>query len=224
MVRIAREGYPFVAGALVPTAALGVWAGVSGGAAAWSAAGAGAALALFFAFFFRDPERTPPGDPALAVAPGDGSVVEIVEEAGPAVFEGTCRRISIFLSIFDVHVQRSPVEGRVVRRSYEPGGYAVAWKPEASAENERATLVLETDAGPVAVRQIAGLVARRIVTRPREGDALGRGERIGLIRFGSRVDTFVPLDWSVACEVGDRARGGRTPLARRPAAPGGGAA
>lgn len=220
MPRIAREGYPFIAGSALVAAGLWTWAGASGGPVPWSATGAGTALALFVAYFFRDPEREPPEDPALALAPGDGLVVEIARDDGPPVLGGPCRRISIFLSVFDVHVQRSPVAGRVVHRSYEPGGYAIAWKPKASEENERATLGVETDAGRVAVRQIAGLVARRIVTYPVEGDLLERGQRIGLIRFGSRVDTFVPLGWTVECQVGDRARAGRTPLARIPAAEG----
>ncbi len=215
MIRFAREGAPFIAAGVALTAGLGALAWLRGG---WwtSAAGVAAVLTLFVLYFFRDPVREGPSDPALVLAPGEGRVVEITEVDEPTLFGGPARRISIFLSIFDVHVQRSPVDGRVVHRSYRPGGYAIAWKPKASEENEQASLGLETPAGPVLVRQIAGLVARRIVTDPEEGDEVRRGERIGLIRFGSRVDTFVPLEWEVACDVGDRARVGRTALARMP--------
>lgn len=216
MIRFAREGRPFLWGALTLTLAL--W-GLALSVGGWSlfAAGAATVATAFVFYFFRDPERRGPDDPALALAPGDGRVVEITEVDEPTLFGGRCRRVSIFLSVFDVHVQRAPVAGRVVHRDYHPGGYAVAWKPEASEENERASVGIRTEAGPVLVRQIAGLVARRIVTYPEEGDALARGERIGIIRFGSRVDTFLPLSWPLACHVGDTARAGLTALARVPA-------
>ena len=219
-MRFAPEGRPFIAGTLFP--ALAAW-----GAAAWiggpwltTAAGALSVLAVFVLYFFRDPVRRSPEDPTLVLSPADGRIVDVVEVDEPAVMGGRCRRISIFLSVFDVHVQRAPVSGQVVHRSYRPGGYAIAWKPKASEENEQASLGLRTDSGPVLVRQIAGLVARRIVTDPDEGQAVNRGERIGLIRFGSRVDLFIPLGWEVRCREGDPARTAVTVLARRP---GGGA-
>ena len=117
-----------------------------------------------------------------------------------------------------MHVQRAPVSGRVEHRSYKPGKYLVAWLEKASEDNEQASLGITTPHGKVLVRQIAGLIARRIITDPAEGDAVERGQRIGLIRFGSRVDLFVPLDWEVTCGVGDRVRVGATPLARLPVA------
>jgi phosphatidylserine decarboxylase len=130
---------------------------------------------------------------------------------------GPARRISIFLSVFDVHVQRAPVSGTVEHRSYRPGKYAVAWLDKASEDNEQASLGITTPYGRVLVRQIAGLVARRIITDPAEGDRVARGDRIGLIRFGSRVELFLPLDWEITCAVGDRVRVGLTVLARQPA-------
>jgi phosphatidylserine decarboxylase len=168
----------------------------------------------FVAYFFRDPERTSSAGPEVVLSPADGRVLSVSEVEEPTFFGGPARRISIFLSVFDVHVQRSPLAGTVRHKSYRPGAYAVAWEPKASESNEQASLGIDTPQGPVLVRQIAGLVARRIVTYPNEGDALERGQRIGIIRFGSRVDLFVPLEWDVVSREGDVVRGGLTPLAR----------
>jgi phosphatidylserine decarboxylase len=143
-------------------------------------------------------------------------VIDIFEIEEPSYIKARARRISIFLSVVDVHVQRAPVSGRVEYRDYVPGKYLVAWKEKASEENERASLGIATPYGRVLVKQIAGLVARRIITDSAVGDTVERGQRIGLIRFGSRVDLFVPLDWEVTCAVGDRVSVGVTPLARLP--------
>ena len=218
-MRIAREGWAF----LLPTFVLSV--------AAWVAtlltdatglvivAAVLTLLTLFVLYFFRDPEPTAFDDPSLVAAPGQGRIVDIAQVEEPTFFGGPARRISIFLSVFDVHVQRAPVTGRVEHRSYDPGGYALAWKPKASEENEQAALGFATPHGRVLVRQIAGLVARRIETYPVEGSQVEIGERIGLIRFGSRVDLFIPLEWKVTCKRGDRVRVGRTSLARISEAP-----
>lgn len=217
-MRFAPEGRPFIAAAGV--AALAAWTAALwlGGPWAVTAAGAFTVLALFVAFFFRDPLRPLPSEPGLVLAPADGRIVEVTEVDEPTVMGGRCRRISIFLSVFDVHVQRAPVSGDVVHRSYRPGGYAIAWKPKASEENEQASLGIRTDRGAtVLVRQIAGLVARRIVTDPEVDDSVELGDRIGIIRFGSRVDTFLPLKWKVECREGDTARTSATVLARMPA-------
>ncbi len=214
----AREGVPFIGVGLVVAAAawLAVIAGVGG---VWVQALAGllTVLALFTVWFFRDPRRAVPTAPGLVLAPGEGRVILVDEADEPSFFGARARKISIFLSIFDVHVQRSPLSGTVTHRTYRPGAYAVAWLDKASEDNEQASLGLETPHGKVLVRQIAGLVARRIVTDPVEGQSVERGERIGLIRFGSRVDLFLPLHWEVTCAVGDRARVGVTVLARQPA-------
>jgi phosphatidylserine decarboxylase len=208
-LRLAREGYPFVTIALLLCAAAWVLASRTGGIVLGSLAVLFTLLALFVLYFFRNPEPRLPADGALVVAPGQGKVIDIREIEEPSFLGSTARRITIFLSVFDVHVQRAPVSGRVEHRSYKPGKYLVAWLEKASEDNEQASLGITTP---------HGLVARRIITDPHEGDAVERGQRIGLIRFGSRVDLFVPLEWEVTCSVGDRVRVGATPLARLPVA------
>ncbi len=170
-------------------------------------------LTGFVWYFFRDPERALPPGAGLVLAPGDGKIIDIREVDEPSFCKGPCRRITIFLSVFNVHVQRAPVTGLVEHREYRPGKYAVAWAPKASESNEQASLGVSTPWGSVLVRQIAGLIARRIVTYPERGDRVTIGDRIGLIRFGSRVDLFVPLHWPLSCGVGDKAVGGKTVLA-----------
>lgn len=214
---VAREGLPFILVFLAAAVLAAVWAR-SGGWGARATLPAGLLmLTLFVVYFFRDPERRVPSDPDLVVSPADGTVMSVREVAGEAAGTaftgGTATRVTIFLSIFNVHVQRAPLGGRVDAYDYRPGRYLPAWRDEASSANEQASLGLATAEGPVVVRQIAGLVARRIVTYPREGDSLERGERIGLIRFGSRVDLFLPPDWPVTIGAGDRVRGGETPVA-----------
>ena len=215
-MKLVPEGYPFVGTGLLVTAAAWVWASQSSGALAPSVAIVVSVLTLFMLWFFRNPVRVAPSDVAVVVAPGEGRVVDIKEIHEPSFLSATARRISIFLSVFDVHVQRSPVSGTVEHRVHRPGKFAVAWLEKASEDNEQASLGITTPHGRVLVRQIAGLIARRIVTDPTVGDRVERGERIGIIRFGSRVDLFVPLDWEITCAVGDRARVGSTPLARAP--------
>ena len=212
-MRFAREGYPFMVGAVF-LAAL-AWVAVAA-AGPWTLVPASllTVLTAFVFYFFRDPERDLPSGEAVVISPGDGKIIDIREVDEPSFVGGACRRITIFLSVFNVHVQRAPVSGDVAHRDYRPGGYAVAWHPKASEKNEQASLGLIARGHRVLVRQIAGLIARRIVTYPEQGDRVERGERIGLIRFGSRVDLFIPLDWSLDCAVGDKVAGGSTVLAR----------
>ncbi|MDE2761883.1 MAG: phosphatidylserine decarboxylase family protein [Gemmatimonadota bacterium] len=214
----AREGLPFILLCLAAAGLAAVWARSGGWGMRSAAPALLLALTLFVAYFFRDPERHPPQDPRLVVAPADGRVISVGPADGEDFMDGTATRVTIFLSIFDVHVQRAPLGGRVARYSRRPGRFVAAWREEAGTGNERASLGIDTGSGPVLVRQIAGLVARRIATYPREGDTVARGDRIGLIRFGSRVDLFVPAQWPVAVQPGDRVRGGETPVARMPAA------
>ncbi len=222
-MRLAPEGIPFiVAFALVGGALL--W-GAS--ALPWTrslqvAAGVFLGLTVFSLWFFRDPDPTLPADDALVVAPGQGRIIVVDEVDEPTFLGGRARKISIFLSVFDVHVQRAPVSGEVEHYAYRPGTYAVAWADKASEDNEQASLGIVTPSGRVLMKQIAGLVARRIVTDPREGDAVTRGDRVGLIRFGSRVDLFLPLEWEVLTEVGDKVKAGSSVLARMPAPVAGG--
>lgn len=216
-MRLVPEGYPFV-GVTLLLAAL-AWLGVMplSGLLGYLATGVFSLLALFVLWFFRDPVRRAPAATDVVVAPGEGRVIEIREIHEPSFLQATARRITIFLSVFDVHVQRAPVGGKVEHKDYKPGKFLVAWLEKASEDNEQASLGITTPNGRVLVKQIAGLVARRIVTDNSVGDTVERGQRIGIIRFGSRVDLFVPLDWELTCKVGDRARVGATPLARVPA-------
>ncbi len=212
-MRFAREGYPFMFGtalfatlAWVAVPAAGLWATV--------AAGLLTVLTAFVFYFFRDPEREIPSGDGVVICPGDGKIIDIREVDEPSFIEGACRRITIFLSVFNVHVQRAPVSGVVAHREYRAGEYAVAWHPKASEKNEQSSLGFTAWGHRVLVRQIAGLIARRIVTYPEQGGYVERGERIGLIRFGSRVDLFIPLAWNLDCAVGDKVAGGSTVLAR----------
>jgi phosphatidylserine decarboxylase len=172
-------------------------------------------LSLFVAFFFRNPPRLLPGDERTVVAPADGRVLEAGEIERP---DGTkARRVGIFLSIFDVHVNRAPVAGRVV--AVERGGekYLAAFNRRAEAENVRCEMTLETERGErVGVTQISGLIARRIVCHPRAGEWIARGARYGLIRFGSRTDVVLPMDAELRVRPGERVRGGSSVIAQLP--------
>lgn len=176
-----------------------------------------ALITAWIAYFFRDPDRVTPLREGLVIAPGDGRISAIEKVRPPAELglgADERLRISIFLSIFDVHIQRAPVPGRIVRSVYVPGAFVNAALDKASEDNERASLVLETAAGAeIAVVQIAGLIARRILTFVKEGDSLGAGQRYGLIRFGSRVDTYLPPGKTALVAVGQRAVAGETVLA-----------
>jgi len=174
----------------------------------WAAALVFGAAALCCLGFFRDPDRTPPALPGAVVAPADGRVMVVTETTDPWV--GPAVRISIFLSPLDVHVNRAPVGGLVKNVEYAAGRFMAAYRPEASDENERCTVSVEGEAARVAVKQIAGVLARRIVCRARPGDSLRTGERYGLIRFGSRTDLVVPRGTEIRVRVGDRVRGGES--------------
>lgn len=199
-MRIAREGVPFVLAGLALTLILWV--------AGWGGLGLLAlALTAFVIFFFRDPERDAPRQEGAILAPGDGKVVAVRDE-GPE------RMVSIFLSLFDVHVNRAPISGVVQEVEHTPGRFLSAYKDAASRENERTRIVICGDRGPVTFLQVAGLVARRIVCRLRAGQTVSAGERVGLIRFGSRVDLFLPASAEPEVVVGDRVRGGLSVIAR----------
>jgi phosphatidylserine decarboxylase len=225
MFRLAPEGWPFVLTGLAATGLTGVLGLLVGPdrplvhLGFLGLAGILGLLTAFTMYFFRHPKRGRRDGHGLVLAPADGRIVEIAPVDEPTFFQQPATRISIFLSIFNVHVQRAPVTGRVALKTYNPGGFAVAWKSKASEDNEQATLGFLSGTHRVMVRQIAGLIARRIVTDPREGDLVPQGSRIGLIRFGSRVDLLIPENWEVTCRVGDRARGGLSALARIPGDP-----
>ncbi len=200
-IPVAPEGWPFI---LLPAAAACILAMIGW----WPVGVALGLIALASLGFFRDPERTPPAGPGLVLAPADGRVMRIDEVEDPWV--GRAVRASIFLSPLDVHVNRSPVAGLVDSVRYEAGRFMAAYRDEASELNERCTIALEGDATRIGVKQIAGVLARRIVCRVRAGDKLAAGERFGLIRFGSRTDLVVPRSAEIRVKIGDRVRGGET--------------
>ena len=170
-------------------------------------------LAAFVFYFFRDPERTIPPDPGAVVSPADGRVVVVTDEehAGQPG-----KRISIFLAIWNVHVNRSPEAGTITRMDYRPGKFLAAMRARASLENEQNVISLSTASGEMVFKQIAGLIARRVVCWKKQGDAVLRGERIGLVRFGSRVDLWVPRGVEILVALGDNVKGGSSVLARWP--------
>jgi len=200
-IPVAPEGWPFIL-PLAVAACIMAWMG-------WWAAGVVFGVAALACLgFFRDPDRTAPGVPGAVLAPADGRVMAVVEVTDPWV--GPAVRVSIFLSPLDVHVNRAPVGGLVKNVEHAPGRFLAAYRAEASEENERCTVSLEGEAARVTVKQIAGVVARRIVCRVHPGDTLRAGERFGLIRFGSRTDLIVPRGTAVRVAVGDRVRGGES--------------
>ncbi|MER8765625.1 MULTISPECIES: phosphatidylserine decarboxylase [unclassified Mesorhizobium] len=207
-VPIHREGYPFIAAFGTATLFLGYFSSTL----FWI----GLILTAWCAYFFRDPERVTPIDDRLVVSPADG----IVSAVGPAVPPrelglggGEMTRISVFMNVFSCHINRSPVRGRISRIEHRPGKFLNAELDKASTENERNGLVIESPNGTVAAVQIAGLVARRIVCWAEPGGAIGTGQRFGLIRFGSRVDVFLPSTATPRVAVGQTAVGGETVLA-----------
>jgi phosphatidylserine decarboxylase len=205
LMSIAREGWPYIlslvaAGALLVAAR---WFGVGGTLVV---------LGLFCAFFFRDPERKIPDGAGLVLSPADGKVVDVASPVGGPLGPGSTR-VSIFLSIFDVHVNRAPIAGRIERVDYTAGEFLPAFDDKASERNEQNSVVVSDGPTRVAFKQIAGLIARRIVFRKRVDDRVERGERVGLIKFGSRVDVFLPAGTRLKVRRGDRVRGGSSVIA-----------
>ncbi len=170
-------------------------------------------LGAFILWFFRDPQREIPADPNTIVSPADGQVLEIVAEP----LDGRIgSRISIFLAIWNVHVNRSPMEGKLARVDYRPGRFHMAMKAAASTENEQNVIRLSTPRGEIVFKQIAGLIARRVILWKKVGDSVARGERVGLVRFGSRVDVWLPAEVEIVVKRGDHVAGGSSILARWP--------
>jgi phosphatidylserine decarboxylase len=206
----AREGYPFIGGIACAAVVFAVcnW---------WCLTTIATALTLFTAWFFRNPERTPPPGEKKVVAPADGKVIFVGEVVEPRCGSLPVTKISIFMNVFNVHVNRVPVSGTVVDRFYHAGRFLNAALDKASLENEQAGLVVQTDDGhKVLFIQIAGLIARRIVTYPVVGDRIERGRRFGLIRFGSRVDIYLPQGSTVHARLGDLTVAGETVLGDLP--------
>jgi len=199
-----KEGYKFAVAPL----GLGVLALVLG----WNwVGGILVFLAAFVLYFFRDPERVVPSDPAVVVSPADGRVMEVVDQA---MGSRLGRRVSIFLAIWDVHVNRAPLAGRICKLEYRPGRFLAAMRSRASAENEQNVIHLSTERGEIVLKQIAGWIARRVLCWKAEGETVALGERVGMIRFGSRVDIWLPLEAEIIVRPGQHVAGGSSILAR----------
>jgi phosphatidylserine decarboxylase len=204
---VMREGWPFIATALVLSA-------IAGGAGFGFAAGVALVLSLFCAWFFRNPSRVIPVEKGAIVSPGDGKVLAVEAVDDPRWVRGPATKVSVFLNVLDVHVNRTPIGGKVVDIDYRPGKFLVASLDKASEENERNAVCIEDEQGRrVAFMQIAGLIARRVVSYLRLGDELERGEVMGLIRFGSRVEVLFSRSARVVVRPGERVRGGSTVVA-----------
>ena len=169
---------------------------------------------LFSLYFFRDPERQPPGDQNLVVAPADGVVVEVKEAGEDHLIQGKVKRVAIFLSVFDVHVNRAPIAGKITHSEAATGRFLDARNPSSAEINARRTWAIKGKEKTVIVRQITGAIARRICAWKKVGDSVERGERFGMIRFGSRTEVDLPIEAEILVKLRERVRGGETPIAR----------
>lgn len=204
-MKIDPAGYPFIGGALVPAAVAAV-------ARRPALATSFALLGGFFAYFFRDPDRQVPQAAGLVVSPADGKVMIAGPSDGRWAPPGDWLQVTIFLSPVDVHINRTPVEGQITRVEYRPGKFLPAYD-EGSNDNELNEVWIDHGGRPVVFRQVVGMLARRIVCRVHEGEVLERGQRVGLMKFGSRMDVFLPVDAELRVSVGERVVGGETVLA-----------
>ena len=216
-MKFAREGFIFIAIAAVLALVATWWAFRRGDWPYWLLAVVMIVVAGWVAYFFRDPERTGERGARVVTSPADGKVVLITEVDEPAFIHGRALRVSIFMNVFNVHVNRYPVSGTVKYVQYNPGKFLNAAVEKSSLENEQRSVGIESGAYRILVRQIAGLIARRIVTYSREGERVEQGERMGLIRFGSRVDVFMPTDTKIRVKIGDLTTAGTTAIAELPA-------
>lgn len=201
---------------------LALWLKSSVGVVALALASGWILFSVFTLYFFRDPEPRVPTAPEAVVAPAHGLVDCVEETTEPEFMGGACRRLSIFLSVFDVHVQNAPVAGTIAFLKYQPGQFLSALKTESARYNENILIGIESSERPderTAVRQIAGLIARRVASWVAVGDRVTRGQRLGLIHYGSRCDLYLPLSANIAVQPGDRVVGGETVVARRKAVP-----
>jgi phosphatidylserine decarboxylase len=208
-MRLDPAGLPFIGGALF-------LALISGAAVGWPLAIPFVVLALFFTFFFRDPDRISPADPHAVLAPADGRVLiagPAGADAAPAPGAEAWKQISIFLSPMDVHVNRIPASGRVTKVAYVPGRFLPAYRHEAGGTNERSEIWIDHGGQTVVARQVVGMLARRVVCRASVGDDVRAGDRFGIMKFGSRMDIFLPPTATITVEVGQMVRGGETVIA-----------
>ncbi|UCD86145.1 MAG: phosphatidylserine decarboxylase family protein [Deltaproteobacteria bacterium] len=203
-IPVAREGYPFIIVPALVTLLLAL-AGTIYPAILFLA------ISLFMVYFFRNPEREVPEDDRAVVSPADGKVIKIERVREEEYLKAEALKVSIFMSVFNVHINRIPFPTRVVEAGYHPGKFFVASEDKASVDNERQSLLLETEGGKrLLLNQIAGVVARRIVCHAREGEYFEKGQRFGLIRFGSRVEILLPPETELLIREGDRVKGGQS--------------
>ena len=204
---IVKEGYPLIGACLVVTALVGYFL-------SWWLGIIPFVLALFFTYFFRNPNRRIPYDPKVLVSPADGKVMEVVEVFEDTYLHQQCKKVTIFLSVFDVHVNRAPMAGEITFRQYTEGRFLPAYKDSVGYENERHTISIKNDKMEIVVTQIAGLLARRIVSWTDVGDTLEQGTLYGMIKFGSCTELFVPLDVDICVTKGQHVVGGETIIGR----------
>jgi len=215
-LNFAREGYPFIGIATILAIGTFTLALARRSWTLWLVALIITLLALWVAYFFRDPERIGERGPKLVVAPADGKLIMMTEIDEPAFVGGRALRLSIFMNVFNVHVNRYPIDGTVKYIHYNPGKFLNAAAEKSSLENEQSSVGIQLGSYKILVRQIAGLIARRIVTYSRMGDTVKQGERMGMIRFGSRVDIFIPTTAKLRVKVGQLTTAGSTVLAELP--------
>jgi phosphatidylserine decarboxylase len=206
MTRIDAAGLPFIGGAV----AVALVAGLAGG---WPFGAPFVVLGGFFAFFFRDPERTPPPDERYVVSPADGRVLVAGAADARAAPPGRWQQVSIFLSPLDVHVNRIPASGLVTEITLTRGRFLPAYRDDAATSNERSEIWIDHDGVPIVARQIVGILARRVVCRVGRGEPVRAGQRFGIMKFGSRMDVFVPESATLTVKVGDSVRGGESVIA-----------
>ncbi|MEW6108792.1 MAG: phosphatidylserine decarboxylase family protein [Nitrospirota bacterium] len=208
MFRFAHEGYPFILGSIVLTIIFFIFAPI--GTVIPSA------LTLFMLYFFRDPERDIPEGKDIFVAPADGEVILIKDVHESEHINADMKEVSIFMSPFNVHVNRAPCDGEIKTIKHNRGRFLAAYRDDASVKNENIEMVLETKYGDILVRQVAGFVARRAVCRKKEGDIIKRGERYGIIKFSSRLDVYLPKNTTIKVKPGDKVRAGETIIGEPP--------
>jgi len=221
VIKFAPEGYPFILVSLLVSVIASVfllWSLKSGGTVLYYSSLLAACffigLTLFMAFFFRDPDRKVPSDQDLFVSPADGKVILIKDVYEQDYLKSYAKEISIFMSPIDVHINRAPCEGKVSLVKYTPGKFLAAYRDDSSLKNENIVMVLDGGSGKVLVRQVAGFLARRAVCRVSVGNVLSRGERYGMIKFGSRLDVYLPKDAGVTVKLGDRVKAGETVIGK----------
>ena len=207
---VARPGYPFIFASAFVTSILALL-----GLTLWALLGL--VITVFIVYFFRDPDRVIPNSTGTVVSPADGKVISVESTEETPYYDGQCTKVSIFMSVFNVHVNRIPYEGTVRSINYFPGKFIAANRDKASSDNERNAVFIETEQGSkITAVQIAGLVARRIICRLQDGDDVRRGQRMGMICFGSRVDLYVPIETALAIKVGERVSAGTSVIGTLP--------